>query len=184
MAEKRKIWIEAGFHQFARFGPEGLKIDRLAAAVNKSRSSFYHLFGDMEGFLYALFDHYWNHTRYIAEQLESAEYFYPDFAQLLEQNKDWAFTHIQLYHHRERSEEYLYNFNRGTELIEKKIGKLWAKMAGLDQLPIEQTLYPFRVLREAMFSKLHYDTFSPELLHREMREFTSSLEFLLDGKPS
>jgi len=43
-------WIENGYKAFAYEGPTSFKVERLAKATNKNKSSFYHFFGDMEVF--------------------------------------------------------------------------------------------------------------------------------------
>ncbi len=56
--EINKAWINAGYQIFAYEGPNGLKVERLAKAVGKNKSSFYHLFGDLEIFIDHLLKHH------------------------------------------------------------------------------------------------------------------------------
>ncbi|MCP4122975.1 MAG: TetR/AcrR family transcriptional regulator, partial [Bacteroidetes bacterium] len=80
VSNKRNIWIKAGYKEFARFGPDSLAVDRLAALVGKSRSSFYHLFGDRERYLEMLGDYHMAESRQVVMELDNATSFYPDFA--------------------------------------------------------------------------------------------------------
>ncbi|MEM7514864.1 MAG: TetR/AcrR family transcriptional regulator, partial [Bacteroidota bacterium] len=41
-------WLKAGYDIFSQEGPGGLKVERLARIVGKSKSSFYHHFADLE----------------------------------------------------------------------------------------------------------------------------------------
>ncbi|WP_422104028.1 TetR/AcrR family transcriptional regulator [Winogradskyella sp.] len=50
MKEIERTWLEAGYRCFAHKGPEGLKVERLSKEVGKNKSSFYHLFADLEIF--------------------------------------------------------------------------------------------------------------------------------------
>lgn len=43
-------WIEKGYSEFAKEGPRGLVIGRLARLVGKNKSSFYHYFADVRSF--------------------------------------------------------------------------------------------------------------------------------------
>ena len=58
MADVKQPWIEIGYKTFAKLGPDGLKIEALARAVGKSKSSFYHLFATLEIFQRALLIHH------------------------------------------------------------------------------------------------------------------------------
>jgi len=50
MREIEISWITKGYRSFAYEGPNGLKVERLSNDVGKNKSSFYHLFGDLEIF--------------------------------------------------------------------------------------------------------------------------------------
>jgi AcrR family transcriptional regulator len=54
----RADWIELGLAQLARHGPGALTVERLTAAANKTRGSFYHHFQDQAAFLAALGRHW------------------------------------------------------------------------------------------------------------------------------
>lgn len=55
---KRQDWLEIGLRQLARTGPEALRIERLCAAADKTRGSFYHHFEDHAVFVAAMLDHW------------------------------------------------------------------------------------------------------------------------------
>lgn len=56
MREIEKIWLETGYKCFAYEGPKGLKVERLSKEVGKNKSSFYHLFADLEVFTESLLE--------------------------------------------------------------------------------------------------------------------------------
>lgn len=68
---KRQDWLEIGLQQLARTGPEALRVDRLCAAADKTRGSFYHHFEDHAGFVAAMLD-YWSqrHTERVIQEVE------------------------------------------------------------------------------------------------------------------
>lgn len=63
-------WILAGYELFAIDGPTGLKVEVISRKVNKSKSSFYHHFADLEVFTEYLLNYHMERAKAIA-QLES-----------------------------------------------------------------------------------------------------------------
>jgi len=84
--EKRKnqsIWIEAGYELFAFEGVEGIQIERLARIVDHNKSSFYHYFGDLEGFFADLVKQHVELTDRYNDELKKITTIDPEFIQLL-----------------------------------------------------------------------------------------------------
>lgn len=52
----RRRWIEEGWHLLASGGPDAVRVERLAAALDVTKGGFYWQFGDRQGFLEALLD--------------------------------------------------------------------------------------------------------------------------------
>ena len=180
MKSKQIIWIETGYEEVAKNGPDILTVDRLANLLSRSRSSFYHLFGNMSNYKQALLKYHWDLSLDIAKSVDAADSFYPDFAYILANNKNWTFCHIQMYHHREKDKAFEDIFNKVTSLIENKIGHLWAKMVDIDELPSDKTTLLYRVIRETIFAQLHYHNFSAELLDAKMKKLNRSLQSLME----
>jgi len=65
-----------------------------------------------------------------------------------------------------------------TAMIEPKIGHLWTKAVGLDDLPSNKTNQLFRVIREAMFTRMDYDSYEPGEFLKNIKELNASLSFL------
>ena len=58
ITNKQRPWIKKGYTIFSKEGPNGLKVETLARLVNKSKSSFYHHFADLEIYVdYLLYYH-------------------------------------------------------------------------------------------------------------------------------
>lgn len=54
MSSAKQRWVEAGFALLCELGDQALTIDRLAQRLNRTKGSFYHHFGDWEGYAHAL----------------------------------------------------------------------------------------------------------------------------------
>jgi len=61
-----KPWIKIGYQIFAKQGPNHLKIEPLSKKVGKNKSSFYHLFADLNIFTSVLLDHHLEQAQIIA----------------------------------------------------------------------------------------------------------------------
>ncbi|PCE66604.1 TetR/AcrR family transcriptional regulator [Sediminicola luteus] len=97
----RNLWIEKGYEQFALFGPEYLSINRLSKELVLSRATFYHHFGDIEGYIEAILQTH----KAAAKQFDSwckkeCNQFFPDIYVHLSQAKiPFLFTR-QMFLHR------------------------------------------------------------------------------------
>jgi len=58
MTKAQIPWLEKGYQTFALKGPKELKIERLAKDIGKNKSSFYHLFADLNLFVGTLLDYH------------------------------------------------------------------------------------------------------------------------------
>ncbi|MCA0959701.1 TetR/AcrR family transcriptional regulator [Muricauda ruestringensis] len=66
MRKIEKIWLETGYKFFAYEGPKGLKVERLSKEVGKNKSSFYHLFADLEVFTERLLEFHLSRAKNIS----------------------------------------------------------------------------------------------------------------------
>jgi len=66
--DPKQPWIKHGYRTFAYEGPTGLKVERLARQVGKSKSSFYHLFADLDLFISDLLDYHLERASLMAER--------------------------------------------------------------------------------------------------------------------
>lgn len=72
MREIEKIWLETGYTCFAHEGPKGLKVERLSKEVGKNKSSFYHLFADLEVFTESLLELHLRRAKAISKKESEA----------------------------------------------------------------------------------------------------------------
>ena len=68
MRATEKSWIEIGYRHFALEGPRALKIERISKEVGKNKSSFYHLFADIEIFTRRLLNYHYEQAKVIASK--------------------------------------------------------------------------------------------------------------------
>jgi AcrR family transcriptional regulator len=64
----KQDWIQAGYTAFSQMGQTALKVEVLAQTVGISKSSFYHHFADMEGFIGHLVEFHMQQIEMIAEK--------------------------------------------------------------------------------------------------------------------
>lgn len=83
----KTIWIKAGYELFALKGPNGLHVEPIAKIVDKSKSSFYHHFGNMEIFLEELLTHHMSQVNLICEKEKKALNFNPDIIHIFLDHK-------------------------------------------------------------------------------------------------
>ena len=129
MKAVEKQWIAIGYHAFAYDGPGSLKIERIAKAVNKNKSSFYHLFADLEIFVQRLLAFHLEQAKSIAEKEASAR----DEQQLIEvlvHHKVDLLFNRQLRVYRENP-EFESCFNKTNQLTFTALMPVWKKIIGL-----------------------------------------------------
>ena len=123
-------WLQQGYTTFAHHGPEALKVERLARAVGKSKSSFYHHFADPEGFQESLLRHHLEKARLIAKK-EAACQSLDDLIEVLLEHKTDLLFNRQLRVHRSHP-VFERCFEGTTELTVPAILPVWKKIIGME----------------------------------------------------
>lgn len=83
----KSVWIKAGYEIFAAAGQTSLKVEPLAKSINKSKSSFYHYFADMEVFSTMLLEHHLTQCYLMADRERKATSIDPELINILIQHK-------------------------------------------------------------------------------------------------
>lgn len=156
----QRPWLEAGYALFAQAGPGGLKIEVLARQVGKSKSSFYHLFADLEIFTAALLDLHLSRAHRLAERERQCRQLDPDLLDLLLASKTDLLFHRQLRIAR-ATEPFASCLQRADALVEDAFLGLWSHIVGLtDRAPsIPRQLYDLAIenfylrLTDAQFTR-------------------------------
>lgn len=68
-----KEWLETGYICFAHEGPAGLRVERLSKVVGKNKSSFYHLFADLEVFTERLLEFHLARAKIVSKKEMAAK---------------------------------------------------------------------------------------------------------------
>lgn len=107
MKESRIPWIEKGYELVARQGLENLKIEKLSKSIGISKSSFYHLFIDLDNFLFALLDYHFEKSQLIASKELQARSINPELIEILIDHRiDILFSkQIRIYRERPKFSE-------------------------------------------------------------------------------
>lgn len=128
---KEQIWIEVGYKTFAYEGPHGLKVERLAKAINKNKSSFYHYFADLNIFTSRLLTYHISQAEMMAEKESKAQNEQGLIAILITHKLDLLFNR-QLRFHRENP-EFKDCFSQINEISLPGLLPVWQKIMGLEE---------------------------------------------------
>ncbi len=131
MKAVEKPWIENGYRIFAYDGPKELKIERIAKAIGKNKSSFYHLFADLEVFNLRLLEYHFEMAGEMVAKEAKANSEEELVNVLVEHKLDLLFNR-QLRVHRENP-DFDKCFNRINELFLPTSIPLWKKIIGLPE---------------------------------------------------
>jgi AcrR family transcriptional regulator len=151
--DNKEIWIKTGYEIFALHGQAGVKIEPLAKAVGKSKSSFYHHFADLELFIDFLLKHHIEQSYIIAAKEQKATQVDPELINILVEHKTDLLFNRQLRIHQ--------NIKLFSEILEKSnkiVGdafvNLWAKALDL-QLPRHKIEGVFTLALENFFLQIN-----------------------------
>ena len=164
MKEKEEVWIRKGYQTFALYGESKLKVEHLAKAVGISKSSFYHLFADMEVFVNALFTHHLNISQIIAEKEKQATCIKPELIQILLDHKlDLLFNRqLRINPHKPHYQDTLIKSNQyiGNDFV-----LLWLKDSKLN-FTIQQAGALLELALENFFLQINQDNLDYNWLER------------------
>jgi AcrR family transcriptional regulator len=124
-------WLEEGYRFFANEGPSGLRIERMAKAVGKNKSSFYHLFADMEGYKEQLLAYHVQRSGAVANKEANATNERELIAVIIEHSIDLLFSR-QLRVHR-ANPDFERCFNQVNELSIPAVLPVWQKIIGITE---------------------------------------------------
>lgn len=128
--EAKLPWILAGYQDFAKEGPGGLKIERLSRKVAKNKSSFYHYFADPEVFTNHLLRYHLEQAKILAEKESRCK----DLKELIEiilEHQEDLFFNRQLRINRSNP-DFEMCFNQTNVITIPEFLKVWTKIIGLD----------------------------------------------------
>lgn len=135
MNKNKLIWVKEGYFVFGRKGPTGINIENLAKRLSKSKSSFYHYFGDMENFQELLLKFHLERAEQISKWGKACKNMDPDVINLLVETKDDLLFNKQL---RLNIQNPLYKdcFEKSFKKITDSYLDKWNISIGFEQKPM------------------------------------------------
>lgn len=103
MKKIERPWLDIGYHNFAYEGPKALRIERMSKELGKNKSSFYHLFADLEIFTERLLQLHLSRAKTISNKESAARNEKELISIILEHKTDLLFNR-QLRIHRNNPE--------------------------------------------------------------------------------
>lgn len=130
MIDRKEAWISCGYQIFAFEGPHGLNVEKLSRRVGKNKSSFYHLFADLNIFQDQLLGYHIERAHIIAEREAQAGDVETLIDILVEFKSDLLFNRqLRVHHH---NNAFLECANKTNEITSKAFMPLWQKMLDLE----------------------------------------------------
>ncbi|MEM6877898.1 MAG: TetR/AcrR family transcriptional regulator [Bacteroidota bacterium] len=96
MSNKKDEWFVKSYLMVAEQGIESLSVNLIARTVGKSKSSFYHYFGDLEMFKVALLEYHLQQATAFAEDINACQCVFPDIIDTFTNRKIDLLFHKQL----------------------------------------------------------------------------------------
>ncbi|MEO1261159.1 MAG: TetR/AcrR family transcriptional regulator [Bacteroidota bacterium] len=125
MNQIKSIWILTGYKLFAAGGPNALKVEVISRQVKKSKSSFYHLFGDLEMFTGQLLNYHLKRAKIIAEKERQCRNVVPELLHVILEMKEDLLFNRQLRIHR-NNEGFKNCFEKASQEVGEAIVGIWA----------------------------------------------------------
>jgi AcrR family transcriptional regulator len=132
MQNTKLPWLQIAYQRFAHEGPTGLKVEVLAKAVGKSKSSFYHLFADVEVFTEALLAYHLERARLIAERERACQNVVPELLHVLVEFKEDLLFSRQLRVHRQVP-AFKHCFEKVNQMVGDAFLDVWAASLDLSE---------------------------------------------------
>lgn len=176
MLESHQIWITAGYQLFAVDGLAGLKIERLAKKAGISKSSFYHHFADLEGFMEQLLAYHLSQAKVLGEKERQIVHIFPDLIQTLVDHYWDLLFHRQLRIHRDKP-AFCAALQQSGEAVGDGFVNLWVRELNLKMTPTQLNAV-FELAMENFFLQLTPQNLNPTWLthyFQNLRRIASQL---------
>ena len=147
--DNRRRWITTGYELFGELGPESINVEKLSNLVGLNRSSFYHYFGDQEGFEVALLAYHVTRYQNFGEIMKDYDHFEQLFTKEIFDHQDALAFQRQLMINQGIS-RYKKCSDDARHFTEQKTFELWSVFSqSKNESEAEWTL--FRALRDFYF---------------------------------
>lgn len=153
----REVWLQTGYALMALEGPGSLKVEAIARQSGISKSSFYHHFADMEGFVEKLCQLHLDRCNTIAAKERMARRIDPELVEiLLEHKMDLCFNR-QLRFHRGHT-YYAAIVQKSDAITGTDFVTLWMQELALPWSK-QQAIGIFTLALDNFYLRMHPDTF-------------------------
>jgi AcrR family transcriptional regulator len=175
-------WLETGYTVFAREGPEGIQIERLARILSLNKSGFYHYFGTLEIFYEMLVQHHYNRVDVAINDAQDAQSLDPDYLNVIVHHKVTFLVQMQLIRHKSNA-----LFSKAYSIVNQKIDqsviRLWNKHLSLiDNDDLSLLFLGF--VRDALYARVSFENFNYFFLHDLATEAKRIMEEIQQKKIS
>ncbi|MBX2872461.1 MAG: TetR/AcrR family transcriptional regulator [Saprospiraceae bacterium] len=135
MKERKTLpWIEGAYHLVAEKGLGSLNVEVLARRLSRSKSSFYHYFGDLDNFKDQLLAYHIQRSTELAELIYACEKLKPDVLNVFLQRQADIFFHKHLRFKREVA-EFRACYEKAYSTVEQGILEQWISFLQLSGQP-------------------------------------------------
>ncbi|MDX1333437.1 MAG: TetR/AcrR family transcriptional regulator [Robiginitalea sp.] len=171
----KEQWLQQGYLDFAKDGPDKLSINQMGQEIGASRSSFYHHFGEIDLFVDALLARHWAVCQEFNQIGKvSCKNLVPDLYELLAAHSVALQFSRQLFHHR-HIPRFNYVFVKSYEASAQAfILELFAAHMDL-HLPQNDLSHLFMTLGEAWYSRLDPNDLSAATLQHHAEDILQDL---------
>jgi len=130
--QKKQEWVKEGYQVVGKTGFNTINIESIAFALKKSKSSFYHYFGDKAIFEVELLNYHLDRVEAFSQEVTKCESIRPDYINLLLAYKSDILFHKQLRLNRNKP-NHKKCFEKANGLYSLAALDLWVDFFGLAQ---------------------------------------------------
>lgn len=152
------LWIEEGYTLFAKEGPAGIQVERLARILQLNKSGFYHYFGDLEGFYEELLNLHRKKVVAYIKGIRAIGTIDPEYLELLVRHKIPVLFHMQLIRITGNSafQKLVEEVRNEEDLV---LGGLWADFLGFHDDPALGMRH-FDIVEGMFYTRVKFETFN------------------------
>jgi AcrR family transcriptional regulator len=156
-------WLETGYTIFAREGPDGIQIEKIARLLALNKSSFYHYFGTFEIFYELLVQHHYNRIDMAMKDAQVATCLDPDYLEIVVKHKVTFMFQMQLTRYKSNA-----LFSKACSRVNQKMDEsvilLWNKHLGvIDNDDLSLLFLGF--VRDSFYARVSFENFNYYFLH-------------------
>jgi AcrR family transcriptional regulator len=160
-------WTEEAYTLFAKEGPDGIQIERLARILQLNKSGFYHYFGDLEGFTAALLHLHEKKAEDFLEDIRHVNSIDPEYLHLMVRHKVPILFHIQLI--QTKNPVFVDLANKIDAREDEILRGVWTDYIGFHD-NADLAMQYFNLVRDMFYTRMSFQNISYPFLHDLMTE--------------